>query len=109
MSNRDSPIAHGIQAEQLLQNPAFNRAYDRLREQKISALETMQLTGTPETDAFAVATVRDLQALLNVRRTLLHELKAGDRAATKQVEDQKIKDKPLFDPTEPRTQSKANN
>lgn len=58
------------EAEQLLENPAFQRAYDAVRDGCIKILEDMQHDGSPEMVDQELEICRTLRTLKSVRRNL---------------------------------------
>ena len=57
-------------AKRLLEDPAFVRGYDALREGIINELEKMKHDGQPETDAYERELCRVLRTLPGLRRAL---------------------------------------
>ena len=91
---RQSLEVHAAQAQQVLDNPAFERAFEEHRKSVITKLERLELTG--DNDSAAAALVHELQAAKNFKAELVRKIFAGDRAAER--DERQEKPEP-FDPT----------
>ncbi len=58
------------EADRLLSDPAFQRAYDMIREGYVKALEEAKSDGSPEFEDYVIDIARSLRNLNALRRTL---------------------------------------
>ena len=69
-SKRESMEVKADEAKRLLDDPAFQRAYDAVREGLVNALAELRHDGQPETDAFERELCRSLRTLSSMRRAI---------------------------------------
>lgn len=67
---RQSPDVLADEARRLLDDPAFIRGYEAVREGLISEIENIKHDGQPETQDYELELCRTLRALKSVRRAI---------------------------------------
>jgi predicted RND superfamily exporter protein len=97
MSNRDSKVANGQRAAQILENPEFVKTFERLKDRKFRDLMSIKLDGSEVKSNQALETIRSLQAMEEVKKELTLTVQTGNQEK-KRVEA-KSKKKP-YDPHE---------
>lgn len=70
-SQRDNPDTVAAEAAQLLDTPAFSRAYDGVRDALIKEIEDLQVDGGKADDDYERELCRSLRALKSVKRMLV--------------------------------------
>jgi hypothetical protein len=73
-TRRQSTEVRAARAATLLDDPAIREVFDTTRNQIMSDIEACKLDGSTAGDAYALELVRKLQALLDVKRTILRPL-----------------------------------
>ena len=74
----------GLEANRLLNDPAYIEAFEAMEKRIIDALASVVLDGQPETNALVVEKVRDLQANRRLKTTLLMTDKYAEMAERQQ-------------------------
>jgi hypothetical protein len=69
-SKRKSPDAAANEAQRLLDDPAFIRGFDAVREGVLNELEAIKHDGQTETDDYERELCRTLRTLKSVRRAI---------------------------------------
>lgn len=69
-TKRASPDVQAEEAQRLLDDPAFIRGFDSVREGCINALENIKHDGQPETDDYEREICRTLRTLGSVKRAI---------------------------------------
>jgi len=85
-SKRQSREVLAGDAQRLLDDPAFNEAYNAVREGLMTELENYQHDGQPSTDDYEREICRALRSLKSLRRALVmsvqgHKLRLADFSA----------------------------
>ncbi len=80
MTNKEIPLrrnsldAQASQAESLLRNPIFKQAFDTKYADIISLIETTTLDSTRESELKCLELVRQLQVLVDIKRTIMRPI-----------------------------------
>ena len=69
-SRREAPDQKAAEAQRLLDDPAFQRGFDAVREGLINELEAIKHDGQPETDDYERELCRTLRTLRGVKRAI---------------------------------------
>ena len=77
-------VAKGLDAGRILNDPAYNAAFEAVERKIIAALADSHLDGSPETNAAVVELVRDLQANRRLKATLVQAQGYGSAEAKRQ-------------------------
>ncbi len=77
---RDSLPVKAARAATLLDNRDLRAVFDQAREELISDIELCKLDGSPEAADTALENIRQLQALLQIKRIILRPLVAEQTA-----------------------------
>lgn len=67
---RDAPDVAAEDSKRLLEDPAFIRAYDRVRDGLIHEIESFKATGSEDDAEYLLEVCRTLRTLKTVRRAL---------------------------------------
>lgn len=107
MSKRDSIEVRGAQALQVVENPAFTAAFDRVRDNVVNEMERLELTG--DNNAHAASLVQKLQAAKEFKAEFIRVIAAADRYVKRddRADKQEKTDKKIYDPTALPTQPKV--
>ena len=93
---RGSEDAKAAEAQRFLDDPAYKRALDAVREGLVNALENIKHDGQAETDAMEREICRSLRTLNSVNRALHlagqgHKLRLADFKALASESDERTK------------------
>ena len=69
-SKRESPDVKAEEAQRLLEDPAFKRAFESMREGLVNELENLKHDGQPETDDYEREICRSLRTLRGIPRAI---------------------------------------
>ena len=67
---RDAPDAAAADAERLLEDPAFKRAYNAVRDGLVAEIEGFKATGSEADEAYLLEVCRSLRVLKALRRAI---------------------------------------
>lgn len=87
------PVGQAAEADRLLNDPAFARAFDSVENALVKTLKEFQHDGSPETDANERELCRSLRTLYRVKRAVSltvqgQKLRAVDFTSQTQTEDE---------------------
>lgn len=69
-SRRESPDQKAAEAQRLMDDPAFIRGFDAVKEGLVNELSNLQHDGSPEVDAFEREVCRSLRTLQSLKRAI---------------------------------------
>lgn len=102
MSRRkQDPLVRAQRAAQIVDNPEFQRAFDKVRDNLVNEMERLKLDGS--NDAAAVSLIQQLQAAKNFKAEFVRLIASGERTVKRSERDD---EEQPFDPLAP-TQSKG--